>query len=109
MPQLVIDPNNRGIPAGQKSIAQLPELVRRLGHVPDLAQCKAGDLILSCSIKPTFSERTIISAQIRAGFSAEDSRWTHAAVFLYEDFIVEADPKRGVSSRSLYFDVPTSF
>jgi hypothetical protein len=39
-----------------------------------------------CSVSPGFLEKYISRIQTRAGFKAEDSRWTHAAVFLYEDF-----------------------
>jgi hypothetical protein len=108
MPQLVIDPNSMGTPVRQHSIAQLPPQTRKFGFVPDLTQCEPGDLVLSCSIKPDWIEKQIISTQLNAGFGEDDSRWTHAAVFLYEDFIVEADPKRGVRTRSLYSDIPDS-
>jgi len=74
--------------------------------VPDLRRCEAGDLILSHSILPGFAEKLIVRAQIHAGLSADDSRWTHAAVFLYQDFVLEAVPWKGVITRSLYSDIP---
>jgi hypothetical protein len=109
MPQVIVDPKNRGVPAGQKSIAQLSPQARKFGFVPDVGCCKPGDLILSCSVVPGLIEKQIVCTQDKAGFDKDDSRWTHAAVYLYEDFIVEADPKMGVHTRSLYSDVPGSF
>ena len=109
MPRAIVDPNNLGNLTGRKTIAQLPPQTRTFGFVPDLGVCEPGDLILSCSVVPGFIERRIVRAQINAGFGADDSRWTHAAVYLYEDFIAEADPWQGVRSRSLYSDVPGSF
>jgi hypothetical protein len=106
MPQLIVDPNNRGVPVGQKSIAQLRPKTRRFGFVPNLALCQPGDLVLFSSVSPDWTDRLISGAQDRAGFAEDDSRWTHAAVYLYEDFIVEADLWGGVRSRSLYTDVP---
>jgi hypothetical protein len=108
MPQLVIDPNNRGNLAGVKTIVQLPPKVRGFAFVPDFEKCKAGDLILSSSIRPDLVEYQIVQTQLKAGFTSDDSRWTHAAVYLYEDFILEADPKMGVRSRSLYSDIRDS-
>jgi hypothetical protein len=109
MPQLIVDPDNRGDPVGQKSIARLDDQrTRTLGFVPDLGRCKAGDLILSRSVSPGFVDNRIASSQGTAGFASEHARWTHAAVYLYEDFIVEADPWRGVHSRSFYLDVPSN-
>ncbi len=109
MPQLIIDPNNRGDPVGQKSILQLERKTREYGFVPDLGCCKPGDLILSCSVSPDCIEKQIVATQHIAGFAKDDRRWTHAAVYLYEDFVVEAVPWVGVRSRSLYWDVPGSF
>jgi hypothetical protein len=42
----------------------------------------------------------------RREFPEQDSRWTHAAVFLYEDIVAEAVVWRGIHSRTLYRDVP---
>jgi hypothetical protein len=67
-----------------------------------------GDLVLSKAISPGWVERRISNAQTLAGADPEHSCWTHAAVFLYEDFIVEAVPWRGVITRTLYSDIPES-
>jgi len=109
MNQVVIDPNNRRTTVERpKLIAQLPPDARRFGFVLDLSLCKAGDLILSSSLKPDLIERQIFKAQESAGFATEHSRWTHAAVFLYRDFVAEAVPKEGVHTRSFYEDIPGS-
>jgi hypothetical protein len=109
MPQLTIDPRN--IPEALSdtvSITPILPRARDFGCVPDLRRCEAGDLVLSFSISPNFAESQIIRAQTQAGFSADDSRWTHVAVFLYQDFVLEAVPWEGVITRSLYSDIPDS-
>jgi hypothetical protein len=108
MPQLIIDPDEVGKPAATTSISLIPERTRNFGFVPDLSLCQPGDLILSFSRSRDKIGQWIVHAQNQAGFAAEHSRWTHAAVFLYEDFIVEADPGAGVRNRSLYEDIPDS-
>jgi hypothetical protein len=49
----------------------------------------------------------IAHAQERAGFGQNDSCWTHAAIYLYDDFLVEAVPFRGIHARTLYLDIPS--
>jgi hypothetical protein len=109
MPQLTIDPRNIPKTIGETDLlTPIPLRARNFGCVPDLRRCEAGDLILSFSISPGFAEKQIIRAQTHAGLSADDSRWTHAAVFLYQDFVLEAVPWKGVVTRSLYSDIPDS-
>ena len=110
MPQITIDPRSTPPEAAcdTVSITPIPPKARRFGFVPDLRSCEAGDLILSHSISPAFIERQIVRTQAEAGLSEEDSRWTHAAVFLYQDFVLEAVPWKGVITRSLYSDIPDS-
>jgi hypothetical protein len=113
VPQIVIDPRDRGHgPTETVSINVLPATTRDYGFVPDLRVCKAGDLILFFSLKSSLKSRlidtAIVRTQIASGFGEEDARWTHVAVFLYQDFIVEADPWKGVITRSLYADIPDS-
>jgi hypothetical protein len=109
MPQLTIDPRNIPKTIGETDLlTPIPPRARNFGRVPDLRRCEAGDLILSFSISPGFAEKQIIRAQTHAGLSADDSRWTHAAVFLYQDFVLEAVPRKGVVTRTLYSDIPDS-
>jgi hypothetical protein len=108
VPQFVIDPADHGNPVATSSLSVLPPSARNFGYVPDFSFCKPGDLILFCSTNPGFIDRQIARTQSLIGLADEHARWTHAAVFLYEDFIVEAVPNDGVVTRSLYLDVPQS-
>lgn len=106
MSQLIIDPAAHGNPSDTRSIALLPHAARQFGYVPDVALCLPGDLVLFRNPKPDCTGKSIIRSQLNAGFSKEHAVWTHAAVYLDEDFVVEA-VSRGVITRSLYCDVPS--
>lgn len=106
MAQKIIDPGNVGTPAKTISVGILPHSTRKFGYVPDFSQCKAGDLILFRRQSPDFFGSKISWAQEKGGFATADSCWTHAGVFLEEDFVVEAVPGPGVRTRSLYADIP---
>jgi hypothetical protein len=106
--QIVIDPASRGNPVDTARVNVLPPNVRKFGFVPDFSRCRPGDLILSFSVEPGFVERQIAQTQDRIGLGKEHTRWTHAAVFIYEDWILEAVPWKGVITRSVYSDIPDS-
>jgi hypothetical protein len=105
MPQIEIDPANMGALVNGTPIAALSRSVIRFGHIPDWRQCLPGDVILFRDAAPGLASRIISYAQ-GASHPERDARWTHAAVYLYDDQIVEAVPYPGVRTRSLYDEVP---
>src|SRR5690242_4276718 len=95
-----------GIPVEAKlPVGEIPPNARQHGGVPDVSALMSGDLILMQPANPDWVSRSIRHAQ--RGFSSEDAQWTHAAVLVIDDLIVEAGPGRGVRTRSLYERVPT--
>jgi hypothetical protein len=108
LPQIEIDPARaKGDSRGDARIPILPPATRGFGFVPNLSQLMPGDLILSRSTSPGFIDSRIAAAQTSGGFSPSDARWTHAAVFVYDDQIVEALPFKGIVQQSIYGYVPT--
>lgn len=69
----------------------LPANVDRLGKIPDPAQLSPGDLILFEKLKPTLFGRWIAKAQLAGGGASGDARWTHAAIYVGEGNVVEAN------------------
>ncbi|MBX9908846.1 MAG: hypothetical protein K2Z25_09040 [Beijerinckiaceae bacterium] len=88
------------------SVTTLPNGVRAFGFVPAIEQLLPGDLLLFRPVAGTMTSRGIAGAQRRAGFAADHAAWTHAAIFLYDDVMVEALPVRGVVQSSLYSRLP---
>lgn len=107
MPQLEIDPELASKASTTEiTIAVLPPPVREFGFVPNLQQLLPGDLILSRSRSPGILDRAIVASQ-KKGFADADARWTHAAVFIGGDELVEALPTKGIVLHSIYSYVPS--
>jgi hypothetical protein len=103
MPQEILDPADTNGAAGAMSVPLLPARIRKFGYVPAVDVLAPGDLILYGGTGTV--GQWIIAAQSKAGFAQEDARWTHAAVYLDDGFLVEAVVKGGVVQRSIYDNV----
>ena len=101
MPQEVLDPRQIGVPAPPKSPpTTLPPVVRRFGYLPDFDAWRPGDLLLFSAVSPDRLQRRIVGTQEGLGYSADDARWHHAAVYIGDRHLCEARPG-GVRYRPL--------
>jgi hypothetical protein len=106
MPQIEINPANLGTLVNATPVVPVPWRVRRrFEFVPNFRECRPGDVILFPDVTPNVFSRVISNAQLNL-HSELDARWTHTAVYLYDDQVVEAVPLPGVRTRSLYEDIP---
>ena len=80
---------------------ELPPSVRAFGFVPTLDRLRAGDLLLVSPLKSNLVAGAIQTVQLLAGFVETHARWHHAAVYVGNDLICEAQVT-GVVTESLY-------
>lgn len=92
MPQQLLDPDtNKIVPNGSwKPSGPIPTEIRTFGFFPNIDDWLPGDLLLVSATKPGWISRQIISAQKRGGYSEDDSRWHHAAMYIGDAHICEA-------------------
>jgi hypothetical protein len=111
LPQLqsqILDPNAVGSPVGNWSPPHpLPRRVRAFGFVPDESRLRPGDLLLVSATNPSRGSNAIIRAQTAGGHHRNDASWHHAAVYIGEALICEAQLWSGVRVTSLYDYVGT--
>lgn len=84
----------------------MPPNARTFGFVPDIAALIPGDLLLVASVHPTNLSQRICAAQAQGGIAAVDAAWSHAAVYIGDAVVVDAQPWWGVRVNSLYDLVP---
>jgi len=80
----------------------IPKEVREFGYLPDKTQLLPGDLLLFHHTRPPFVSRSIIKAQLNGGHHADDAKWHHAAVYIGNLMICEAQISGGVQLAFLY-------
>lgn len=93
-PQQVLDAKDVGEALEAKGSQPhiLPEKVREFGYVPNFEDWLPGDLLLYSTSRPTFSQRKIVDAQIKLNYATEHARWHHAAVYIGDRYLCEAQP-----------------
>lgn len=90
MAQLLLDPQNVVAKSNWKPSGPIPAKVRKFGYFPNIDDWLPGDLLLISATKPPWISRQIISAQARGGYSMDDARWHHAAMYIGDANICEA-------------------
>jgi cell wall-associated NlpC family hydrolase len=87
-----LDPQGpKPTPAGVLDLREpIPPEIRSFGYLPDVRQCKPGDLILFSAVEPALFSKAIIGAQADGGYSEFDAAWHHVAVFVGGYEICEA-------------------
>ena len=106
MLQRILDPSDATSAVNAVSFSILPHSARRFGFLPDISKLLPGDVVLSRATQSPQTLNPIAVSQTAAGFSPEHAQWTHAAVVLLEDMLVEAVLTQGVIQRTIYTDVP---
>jgi hypothetical protein len=99
--QYILDPEVEGSVGTISLPDPKPHTIRRFGRFPSTDLLYPGDLLLFSAVKPELTSRLIASAQMRGGFANEHARWTHAAVYVGRNYVVEAVEK-GVQYERLY-------
>lgn len=78
----------------------LNKRIRSFGYTPDEAAMEPADLVLVADSGAKGSA-AISEAQRRGGFGAQHARWTHVAMYIGDDRVVEASPTDGVRVNAL--------
>jgi hypothetical protein len=81
--------------------SELPPSVRQFGFVPSVADLRHGDVVLVCSVQPPAISSYIQRLQRRAGFEEQHAQWHHAAVYIGDERICEAQTS-GMRVESIY-------
>lgn len=90
MPHLVLDLGSE--PKGLwKPSGPLPKRVRSFGKYPNTEDWRPGDVLLVCAASPGWMQRAIQRAQEEGGYSPDHARWHHAAIYIGDDYLCEAD------------------
>jgi hypothetical protein len=92
--QKVLDPTTPGTRGTWRPKQALPHRVREFGRWPNTDSWRVGDVLLFSEVKPSSLGRKIRNLQESVGFAPEHARWTHAALYVGNDYMCEATPPR---------------
>jgi hypothetical protein len=101
-PRFSLDPDSTAITGLWAAPGGIPLAIRKFGRFPDTNRWQIGDLVLFSSLEPDHGSKAIRFAQQNLGYIPDDARWTHAAVYMDNDFICDATPFLGVRYRKIY-------
>jgi hypothetical protein len=90
LPQLELLPD-RAPPQGAqpwRPTGAIPPDFRNFGKFFDTSSWRPGDLILTRELQPDFVGRWIQKAQVKGGYAPDDSRWSHAAMYVGDGLTV---------------------
>jgi len=108
--QFFLDPKSIH-PQGEPLRIQIPipPALRALSAIPNAENMRAGDLVLFASLDDHAGAVAdgIKKVQSSGGYSDQDARWSHAAVYLGFDFRICEATRSGVRAASLLDYTPT--
>lgn len=98
-----LDPHNTGqaVAHPDPQGLLLPPRVRAFRFVPSVGNLRSGDLLLVSKLGQPLVSEAIRRVQLRAGFEKWHAQWHHAAVYVGDDQICEAQLS-GVRVGSIY-------
>lgn len=86
--------------SGTVTYRLLDDRIRRFGQVADESRLQPADLVL-LGLADAKASRLIEAAQRRGGFDSQHAQWTHVAMYIGDDRVIEATPADGVRVNAL--------
>lgn len=100
----MLSPNDLGSPSDEWTTRGCPQEIINFGHILNFKKLLPGDLLLFEPLPSKIEDisREIQREQADLKFPPESSSWTHAAVYIHNVYIVEADFESFISNGVRY-------
>lgn len=85
-----LHPEEKQVRGTYQPKSPIPPELREFGKFPNTHQWLPGDVLLFGEATPGFVGKTIRKVQVDCGFAITEARWQHAALYIGNDYMVEA-------------------